>query len=212
MKGRKDSEKLPGLPGLPKSPGLKKGSKAYSIVAVSVFLFLALAATTTNAQSGNAHSPADEITIVSLPPPIYPQMARIASIFGDVRISVKVRPDGTVESAAPMSGHPVLTQAALDSARQTLFACGRCTATESFEMLYSFQIVDGNNCCDAINVSPTSELQRPNRSDKKLLVQVIVKAPRPCICDPAVQTTFIKSRSLRCLYLWKCGKRRVDLM
>jgi TonB family protein len=176
-----------------------------------VFLFFALAGARAVSQAGNSHLPSDEITVVSLSPPVYPQAARIASIVGDVRIAVTLRPDGTVESVKPVSGHPVLMQAALDSARQTRFACGRCTETETYEMLYSFKIVDGDNCCDSINAPATIDVTaQSSGSDGKRVTEVVVKAQRVCLCDPAVKLTTKKVRSAKCLYLWKCTSRKIS--
>jgi outer membrane biosynthesis protein TonB len=46
--------------------------------------------------------------------PVYPLLARVNNIVGEVVLKVSFRPDGGVESLAAVSGDPILTQAALD--------------------------------------------------------------------------------------------------
>jgi TonB family protein len=50
--------------------------------------------------------------------PEYPQMARIAHIQGDVLIAITITETGAVSNLKPLSGHPILIQAALDAVRQ----------------------------------------------------------------------------------------------
>jgi TonB family protein len=49
--------------------------------------------------------------------PVYPQMARIAHIQGDVLMSAIINKRGEVENLRPISGHPILVQAALDAVK-----------------------------------------------------------------------------------------------
>ena len=53
--------------------------------------------------------------------PIYPELARRIRLQGDVAVEVIISPEGRVESVRAVSGHPMLTQAALDSARTWRF-------------------------------------------------------------------------------------------
>lgn len=54
---------------------------------------------------------------------LYPQMARIAHIEGDVRIELGIdEPSGRVLSTAPVSGHPLLQRTVEDAARQWTFS------------------------------------------------------------------------------------------
>jgi len=50
--------------------------------------------------------------------PIYPNMARIAHIQGEVVLSAVIDKQGNVTKLRPVSGHPILIQAALDAVRQ----------------------------------------------------------------------------------------------
>jgi TonB family protein len=51
-------------------------------------------------------------------PPVYPQMARIAHIQGEVILNAVIDKQGHVASLRAVSGHPILVQAALDAVRQ----------------------------------------------------------------------------------------------
>jgi TonB family protein len=92
------------------------------------------------AQSAAApDTPQPRIALLTLYPPVYPPLARQARILGDVKIEVHVRKDGTVDSAEVVSGHPMLKQAALDSAQKSTFECQGCgDAVTSFTLTYTF--------------------------------------------------------------------------
>src|SRR5271170_6355015 len=81
----------------------------------------------------------------SVYPPVYPPLARQARIMGDVKVLVGVRQDGSVASAEVVSGHPMLKQAALDSAQRSTFLCRECKgAVTLFTVTYTFGFrVDG---------------------------------------------------------------------
>jgi TonB family protein len=50
--------------------------------------------------------------------PVYPQMARIAHVQGDVVLQALIGKDGAVENLRAVSGHPILIQAAMDAVKQ----------------------------------------------------------------------------------------------
>jgi TonB family protein len=79
--------------------------------------------------------------------PVYPPLARQARIMGDVKILVGVRQDGSVASAEVVSGHPMLKQAALESAQKSTFLCRECKGTVTlFTVTYTFGFrVDGGD-------------------------------------------------------------------
>jgi TonB family protein len=84
-------------------------------------------------------APRFDVVLNNVHPPIYPPLARQARIMGDVKILVGVRQDGTVASAEVVSGHPMLKQAALDSAQKSTFLCRDCKgAVTSFTVTYTF--------------------------------------------------------------------------
>jgi protein TonB len=53
--------------------------------------------------------------------PVYPPLARQARISGIVRLEAVISRSGVIESLQVMSGHPLLTQAALDAVRQWVY-------------------------------------------------------------------------------------------
>ncbi len=54
--------------------------------------------------------------------PIYPTIAKTARISGKVILQAVIAPDGTIQSLAVISGHPMLQQAALQAVRQWVYA------------------------------------------------------------------------------------------
>jgi TonB family protein len=53
--------------------------------------------------------------------PIYPELAKRIRLQGDVSVEVIISPEGRVESARVVSGHPMLVQSAIDAARRWRF-------------------------------------------------------------------------------------------
>jgi protein TonB len=50
--------------------------------------------------------------------PVYPQMAKVAHVQGDVVLRAVISKSGSIENLQVVSGHPMLMQAALDAVRQ----------------------------------------------------------------------------------------------
>lgn len=73
---------------------------------------------TSNSASAAPNSP----RIISLPKPKYPSEAKTAKAAGKVEISVTVDEKGNVISAAAISGHPLLRNAAVEAAKKAKFA------------------------------------------------------------------------------------------
>lgn len=149
-----------------------------------------------------------EVVLTKLANPLYPPLARQTRIAGDVELLLEVRDDGRVQSAAALKGHPLLQPAALDSAQHSQFECRKCgRGTVSYKMVYTFQLIGSEGCCTASEVNASNKQQ-----DQPVLPRVIqaenhvtVIDQPVCICDPAIDVQRV--RSLRCLYLWRCGVR-----
>jgi len=142
------------------------------------------------------------VVLAKLFEPTYPPLARQARITGDVDLMLTIRQDGTVESAVVVSGHPILKQAALDSAQRSQFECRGCDeAITSFALKYKFQITSRGypKDCDTLD-----EKQPPSEVDPAHH-QITVPAWAIGICDPA--SRILKVRSAKCLYLWRCSTR-----
>jgi len=135
---------------------------------------------------------------------IYPPLARQARISGEVVLSLHIRQDGSIESVEPVSGHPMLTAAAMASARASHFECTNCVgAVPAYSLTYEFRILssDPEHVCE-------NTQQRPPELDASHH-KVTVFANEVWICDPstAIRRTYTSVRSARCFYLWRCGRR-----
>lgn len=84
--------------------------------------------------------PAAAVVLTKLFPPIYPPLARQASISGDVTVKLRIGKYGSVESVEVVSGHAMLKQAALESARKSRFECRECGDAVVYLLTYSFVV------------------------------------------------------------------------
>lgn len=144
------------------------------------------------------------VVMTKLVPPVYPPLARQTMITGDVKLLINVRPDGAVESVSVVSGHPLLQQAALDSAQKSQFACEGCSnAITSYSLVYTFLLTEAH--CPSSNEppkeSPQEEKSLPQVTQSQNHVTIIAEGT--ILCDPGV--AFRRVRSAKCLYLWKCA-------
>lgn len=160
-----------------------------------------------NAVSGDAQPVG--VVLTELSRPSYPPLARQTRISGDVDLMLHIRQDGSIESAVVSSGHPLLAQTALDSAQHSRFECRKCSETvTSLRLVYTFQLAGPNSCC-----SPTKDVPKESQPGEQIphvtqsLNHVTVIDQTACICDPALDVR--KVRSLKCLYLWRCGFPRL---
>jgi len=180
----------------------------FAIRSLAVGFVLSCSIVTSQAQNGaSTGTPDSDVVLTRLAQFSYPPLARQARITGDVELTLQFGSDGTVQSAIATSGHPLLKQAALDSARQSQFECKNCReALTAFRLVYTFQLAGSENCC-----APTEATAKTAEQDQVLprIIQsekhVTLIDRVTCICDPAADVR--KVRALKCLYLWKCGSR-----
>jgi protein TonB len=59
-----------------------------------------------------------EAQLVHRVEPVYPRIAVVTGIQGEVKLHAIIAKDGTVQSLSLTSGHPILAQAAMDAVRQ----------------------------------------------------------------------------------------------
>jgi TonB family protein len=163
-----------------------------------VLLFLCTAVENIQAQSAaSTDNPQSSAFLTKLHHPIYPPLARTAAIHGDVALTVRIRQDGSADSIEFVSGHPMLKEAAIESAKQAQFECRGCKeAAAPCSLVYTFQFSD-ESCCTAPSRPP-----KVSQSEHHVW---ITTAPF-CLCDPSFTVTR-KVRSAKCLYLWRCGVR-----
>ena len=142
--------------------------------------------------------PTGNVVVISLFNPTYPPLARQARISGDVELKIGIRRDGSIESAVAVSGHAMLTQAALNSAQQSRYQCRRCSSEVTlYSLTYSFQLgtqsSPGFPCPEGNGIHVT---QSQNR------VTVVTE---PGLVYPYFSN--VRARSAKCAYLWQCGNR-----
>jgi TonB family protein len=179
----------------------KTGRKVLTMKISGLFLAMAIVLTV----GGFAQQAMPPIAVLSeLSQPIYPPLARQANIHGDVSVSVTVQPDGKTEAAFE-SGHPLLKQAALDSAQKSRFECHVCSSPVAYRLVYSFRLAKEHDCCSAMSAPAHVTFEQPSSDqNKQPQTHITIVADEICLCDPASQLTQ-KKRGLKCLYLWKCS-------
>ena len=143
------------------------------------------------------------VLLTRLSPPVYPPIALTAFIKGDIELLLNIRRDGTVDSAVVISIPSLLDQAALSSAKQSQFKCLDCTEElTQYHLFYSFRIdaqpspCTGPNSCN----TPTPVEHPPEVAQLENHITLTGHPSPVCICD-----YLRKVRSVKCLYLWKCG-------
>ncbi len=145
--------------------------------------------------------------LVKLTDPVYPRLARVARITGTVDVEVRVRQDGTIESTNVLSGHPMLRESALDSAQKSQFECRGCDVVSPYRLAYTFRLVPPDLTKDCKWTD--EELNAHSVEADAGRGRVTVTAVAMYTCDPAVQLRRV--RSLKCLYLWRCGVREIEI-
>jgi TonB family protein len=155
------------------------------------------------AQASGTSDSTTGVSVTKLAQPVYPRLAQQAHITGTVNIEVRVARNGTVQSATVISGHPMLRDSALRSARQSQFECERCSAeVSSYSLAYEFRLVAPDLTKDCTKWTD-EELNAHSVEFDSAHGRVTVSAMEVWTCDPAVQLR--KVRSAKCLYLWRCG-------
>jgi TonB family protein len=137
--------------------------------------------------------------IVKLYPPTFPPLARTAGIFGTVAVKLSIARDGTVSSVQLVSGHPMLVEAAEESARKTIFSCEGCDHQTSYDVSFEF-VPEDEGICPQTGPWPPSfyKLEAPNH--------VIVRTCSPVTDHGGDRIRAPRRRSIRCLYIWRCGE------
>ena len=133
----------------------------------------------------------------SFRPPLYPRNAQIAHIQGPVTIKFELSTDSDLK-VLNVEGHPLLRAAALESLTGSKLRCENCgDQTKLFSVVYEFRVAE-RNCDDPlINAVHEPTLESANH--------VSVIAEPICTSDPTIRISRLRVRSIRCLYLWRCG-------
>jgi TonB family protein len=143
----------------------------------------------------------NRVVLSKLPPPVYPPLARQAHIWGDVNLTLRIRQDGSVESASLVSGHAMLKQSALDSAQKSEFECHACSETlTSYSLVYTFKFTEKKCCTEKEENEP-----QPRFDVTQSQNHITILTDTACICDPSADVRRV--RSAKCMYLWRCASR-----
>ena len=174
-----------------------------------VFLVLFSITTTVTSYAISAQiltGPQGQVVIAKLSAPVYPQIVRVAHVFGEVHLTVYMRQDGGIESAVVTSGPPLLRLAALNSAQGSQFECRGCSeVVTEYSLVYAFQLGPDPGCKITKKTPQTVEKEQsyPRVIQSENHLRVI---DRPVeLCDPLAEIGRV--RSAKCLFLWRCGYR-----
>jgi len=166
---------------------------------------------------GPPPAPSSGAVMVQLFGPKYPPLAQSARIAGEVELKLRIRKDGSINSVVLVSGHPMLTQAALDSARQSRFECPGCAdEVTTYSLIYSFQIIAGPDFpCPKSYQHVTQSGNRvtitgePRLASPILFSSALASGPQNAyICGDAVRTGAARTTTLiLCVRrnAWTCG-------
>jgi hypothetical protein len=131
-------------------------------------------------------------------------MAKLARITGAVKLNVTVLPTSSVESVEVATGHPLLRNAAIDSAKKTQFECKGCTRPVVLPLTYNFQLGD-TLFCSAIDSQGNAQYEKYVPEIRQSEGSVTITDRPVATCDPT--TMIVKVRSAKCLFLWRCSTR-----
>jgi TonB family protein len=187
----------------------KRGRPSYTVSMLrwtaSLTLAVLAASLTSHALAQSAPQPAAlsaaTLVPVELPHPVYPPIAQAARVQGDVEVTVTVRPDGSVATAAVTGADmPLLGPAAVNAAKNARFECRGCDGapTPAYSIVYAFNM----------NGTPddSGEVQQPAllvESSSRSRVTTVVETPL-LVCGYRSELA-VRARSIKCAWLWKCG-------
>jgi len=129
----------------------------------------------------------EKVVIGKLFQPVYPPVAKQARVTGNVELILEIRKDGSIESASVVSGHPLLQQAALYSARRSQFECKNCgEGVHTLQMLYSFQLGPTSYCTEGPPIAKSDEQQESYPRVTQFQNHITLVDQPVGTCDPAV--------------------------
>ena len=145
-------------------------------------------------------SPRPSLEAVKLQPPVYPPIAMAERVSGDVDLKITLLSDGNLGTVQVESGPQMLRQAAVDSATRSRFELpSGGPAEESYHLTYRFALDKAAGC------NQERDKSYPHIHFESNTV-TISEQPVP-ICDPTAEIEPTRVRSVKCLFLWKCGLR-----
>ncbi len=178
---------------------------AMRVVAVGIALAIPAIKSMAHGRAGDP-APQSEVVLTKLTGPSYPPLALQTRVTGEVELILQIEPDGRVQSATVVRGHPLLTQAALDSALHSQFECRNCgPKVESYRILYSFGLGPTRYCTGTSESPENTQQEDPYPRLIRVQNHVTIIEQPVGTCDLAFTVTRKKVRSAKCLYLWRCS-------
>jgi TonB family protein len=107
------------------------------------------------AQVASPSASVGEVVPFWLVRPAYPPIARSAFVQGVVIVALTVAPDGRVQSAVVERDIPLLSQVALEAARDSGFTCRGCTGPMTYRLTYAFELADSIEELEAASAEVT---------------------------------------------------------
>jgi hypothetical protein len=118
-------------------------------------------------------------------------------------LELRIRQDGSIETTQLVSGHPMLSVAALESAQKSKFECHSCPeGLTSYSLLYTFALTTRENACEWAESSDGKEHRVLTGVISQSDGHVTIIAEPDYLCDPSASIR--KVRSGKCLFLWRC--------
>jgi len=108
---------------------------------VSCWLGILLIFAAMSGSIGEAQSAASSRKVRTRATPVYPELARKLNLVATVKVQVTVSPNGAVQDAKALGGHPLLIAPSLDAARQFRYE----PAGETSTMMIEFHFATGGN-------------------------------------------------------------------
>jgi len=137
----------------------------------------------------------------ALQKPVWPQIAKMGHVSGDVIVRVIIKADGAVERVDFVSGSQMLQPAVKEAIERSTFRCLGCTQTEEVSLKYAFRF-DRDYC-------GRGEPEADPPADAKTVV-IRTDRPTPYACDSEIRSKARRNRSWKCAWLWHCSKERVN--
>lgn len=116
-------------------------------------VFLVLAALTWACCANFAQNQQPVVTIAKLGATTYPEIVLAARVSGEVNLDVTLAHDGSVSAVTVRSGPPMLTQAAVDNAKRSLFRASSNVFGDTYSFTYKFVLEGATKCGRAAFVS-----------------------------------------------------------
>jgi len=95
---------------------------------LSIFAFLLLFACVATAQTAESSRKVKTKVV-----PVEPELARKLKLVAVVKVQVTIAPNGAVQQAKPLGGHPLLIGPSLDAAKQFRYEAADSTTTAVIE-------------------------------------------------------------------------------